>query len=46
VVLSGVTIEPDALVGSMGVVSKPVAAGVVAAGIPARPIGQKKTRGG
>ncbi len=44
VVLSGVTIEADALVGSMGVASKPVPAGVIAAGIPARPIGQKKTR--
>jgi len=44
VVLSGVTIEADAMVGSMGVVSRPVAAGVIAAGIPARPIGQKKLR--
>ncbi len=44
VVLSGVTIEADAMVGSMGVASKPVPAGVIAAGIPARPIGQKKTR--
>lgn len=44
VVLSGVTIEPDAMVGSLSVVSKPIPAGVVAAGIPARPIGQKKTR--
>ena len=44
VVLSGVTIEADALVGSMGVASKSVAAGVIAAGIPARPIGQKKGR--
>jgi acetyltransferase-like isoleucine patch superfamily enzyme len=43
VVLSGVEIGPDALVGSMGVASKPVSAGVIAAGIPARPIGQKKT---
>jgi acetyltransferase-like isoleucine patch superfamily enzyme len=43
VVLSGVTIEADALVGSMGLASKSVAAGVIAAGIPARPIGQKKT---
>ena len=42
VVLSGVEIGADALVGSMGVASKPVAAGVIAAGIPARPIGQKK----
>jgi acetyltransferase-like isoleucine patch superfamily enzyme len=44
VVLSGVEIAADALVGSMGVASKPVGAGVIAAGIPARPIGQKKTR--
>jgi acetyltransferase-like isoleucine patch superfamily enzyme len=44
VVLSGVEIQADALIGSMGVVSKPVAAGVIAAGIPAKPIGQKKTR--
>ncbi len=44
VVLSGVSIEADALVGSMGVASKPVGAGVIAAGIPAKPIGQKKTR--
>ena len=42
VVLSGVTIEDDALVGSMGVASKSVPAGVIAAGIPARPIGQRK----
>jgi len=44
VILSGVTIEADAMVGSMGVASRPVPAGVIAAGIPARPIGQKKTR--
>ena len=42
VVLSGVTVEHDAIVGSMGVASKPVPAGVIAAGIPAKPIGQKK----
>jgi galactoside O-acetyltransferase len=42
VVLSGVTIEDDALVGSMGLASRSVPAGVIAAGIPARPIGQKK----
>ena len=45
VVLSGVVIEADALIGSMAVVSKNVAAGVIAAGIPARPIGQKQVRG-
>ena len=44
VILSGVTIEADAMVGSMGVASRSVPAGVIAAGIPARPIGQKKTR--
>jgi acetyltransferase-like isoleucine patch superfamily enzyme len=44
VVLSGVTIEADAMVGAMGVASKSVSAGVIAAGIPARPIGQKKVR--
>ncbi len=44
VVLSGVTIEADALVGSMGVASRPIPAGVIAAGIPARPIGQKTKR--
>jgi acetyltransferase-like isoleucine patch superfamily enzyme len=45
VVLSGVTVEADALVGSVAVVSKPVGPGVIAAGIPAKPIGQKKTVG-
>jgi acetyltransferase-like isoleucine patch superfamily enzyme len=45
VVLSGVTVEADAMVGSMGVASKPIPAGVIAAGIPAKPIGQKKIRG-
>ena len=45
VVLSGVVIGEDALVGSMGVASKPVAPGVIAAGIPAKPIGQKKSVG-
>jgi acetyltransferase-like isoleucine patch superfamily enzyme len=44
VVLSGVEIGADAMVGSMGVASKPVAPGVIAAGIPAKPIGQKKVR--
>jgi acetyltransferase-like isoleucine patch superfamily enzyme len=42
VILSGVTVEKDAMVGSMGVASRSIPAGVVAAGIPARPIGQKK----
>ena len=44
VVLSGVEIGPDALVGSMGVASKPVGPGVIAAGIPAKPIGQKSPK--
>jgi acetyltransferase-like isoleucine patch superfamily enzyme len=44
VVLSGVVVEDDAMVGSMGVASKPIPAGVIAAGIPAKPIGQKKVR--
>jgi acetyltransferase-like isoleucine patch superfamily enzyme len=44
VVLSGVEIGADALLGSMGVASKPVGPGVIAAGIPAKPIGQKKIR--
>jgi acetyltransferase-like isoleucine patch superfamily enzyme len=45
VVLSGVQIEADAMLGSMGVASRNVGAGVIAAGIPAKPIGQKKVRG-
>jgi acetyltransferase-like isoleucine patch superfamily enzyme len=44
VVLAGVVIEDDAMVGSMGVASKPIPAGVIAAGIPAKPISQKKVR--
>ncbi len=44
-VLSGVVVGDDAMVGSMGVASKPIADGVIAAGIPAKPIGQKKIRG-
>jgi acetyltransferase-like isoleucine patch superfamily enzyme len=40
-VLSGVTIEADSIVGSMGLASKSVEAGTIVAGIPARPIGQK-----
>ena len=45
VVLSGVKVEADAIVGSMGLASRDVGAGAIVAGIPARPIGQKKTRG-
>ncbi len=44
VVLAGVVVEDDAMVGSMGVASKSIPAGVIAAGIPAKPIGQKRTR--
>jgi acetyltransferase-like isoleucine patch superfamily enzyme len=44
VVLSGVVVEADAIVGSMGVASKPVPAGTIVAGIPAKPIGQKSKR--
>ena len=46
VVLSGITVEADALVGSMGLASRSVPAGTIVAGIPARPIGQKKPRAG
>jgi acetyltransferase-like isoleucine patch superfamily enzyme len=41
-VLSGITIAPDAIVGSMGLASKPVPAGTIVGGVPAKPIGQKK----
>jgi acetyltransferase-like isoleucine patch superfamily enzyme len=41
-VLSGVTVAPDAIVGSMGLASKPVPAGTIVGGVPAKPIGQKK----
>jgi len=44
VVLSGVTVEADALIGSMSLASKPVGAGVIVGGVPAKPIGQKKVR--
>lgn len=44
VVLSGVTVEPDSIVGSMGVASKPVPAGTIVGGVPAKPIGQKSKR--
>ena len=41
VVLSGVPVDADAIVGSMGVASKPVAAGTIVGGVPAKPIGAK-----
>ncbi|MEP6801548.1 MAG: acyltransferase [Acidobacteriota bacterium] len=41
VVLSGVPVETDAIVGSMGVASKPVAAGTIVGGVPAKLIGAK-----
>lgn len=44
VVLSGVSVGADAIVGSMGLASKPIPPGVIAAGIPARPIGQKQVK--
>lgn len=44
VVLSGVTVEADSIVGSMGVASKPVPAGTIVGGVPAKPIGQKARR--
>ena len=43
-VLSGVVIGPDSIVGSMGVASKAVPAGTVVAGVPAKPIAQKKIK--
>ncbi|MGH9399470.1 MAG: acyltransferase, partial [Thermoanaerobaculia bacterium] len=44
VILSGVQVEKDAIVGSMGVASRPVGPGVIVGGIPARPIGQKTVK--
>ena len=44
VVLSGVKIGADAIVGSMGVASKPVEAGFIVGGIPAKPIAQKTVK--
>ena len=41
-VLSGVTVGSDAIIGSMGLVSKPVPARAIVAGIPAKPIGEVK----
>ncbi len=44
VVLSGVVVEDDAIVGSMGVASRPVPRGVIVGGIPAKPIGETKRK--
>ncbi len=44
VILSGVKVGKDAIVGSMGVASKPVESGAIVGGIPARPIAQKSVR--
>jgi acetyltransferase-like isoleucine patch superfamily enzyme len=45
VVLSGVKVANDAIVGSMGVASKPVEAGWIVGGIPAKLIAQKTIKG-
>jgi acetyltransferase-like isoleucine patch superfamily enzyme len=44
VVLSGVSVGADSIVGSMGVASKPVAPGAIVGGVPAKPIGEKSTK--
>jgi acetyltransferase-like isoleucine patch superfamily enzyme len=44
VILSAVKIAKDAIVGSMGVASKPVEAGWIVGGIPAKPIAQKSVK--
>jgi len=44
VVLSGVKVGPDAIVGSMGVASKPVEPGWIVGGIPAKQIAQKSVK--
>ncbi|HEY6930373.1 MAG TPA: acyltransferase [Thermoanaerobaculia bacterium] len=43
-ILSGVTVGPDSIVGSMGLASKAVAPGSIVGGVPARPIGERKGR--
>ena len=43
-ILSGVTVGPDSIVGSMGLASKEVAPGVIVGGVPAKPIGERKGR--
>ena len=44
VVLSGVEVQKDAIVGSMGVATKAVPPGTIVGGIPAKPIGQKSIK--
>jgi acetyltransferase-like isoleucine patch superfamily enzyme len=44
VILSGVQVGKDAIVGSMGVASKPVGPGAIVGGIPAKPIAQKSVK--
>ena len=44
VILSGVKVGQDAIVGSMGVASKPVESGWIVGGIPAKPIAQKTVK--
>ena len=44
VILSGVKVAEDAIVGSMAVASKPVEAGWIVGGIPAKLIGQKSVK--
>ena len=44
VILSGVKVGNDAIVGSMGVASKPVEAGWIVGGIPAKQIAQKSVK--
>ncbi len=44
VILSGVKVGPDAIVGSMGVASKPVEPGWIVGGIPAKQIAQKSVK--
>jgi acetyltransferase-like isoleucine patch superfamily enzyme len=43
-VLSGVKIGKDAILGSMGVASKPVEPGAIVGGVPAKPIAQKSVK--
>ena len=43
-VLSGVKIGKDAILGSLGVASKPVEPGAIVGGVPAKPIAQKSVK--